>query len=61
MDCIRNCMSIGGDSDIIGAFAGGFAEAVHGIPNEIIGQGLTYLDGNLLVIVKEFTTRFMKK
>jgi|LSQX01.1.fsa_nt_gb ADP-ribosylglycohydrolase len=54
-------MSIGGDSDIIGAFAGGFAEAVHGIPNEIIGQGLTYLDGNLLVIVKEFTTRFMKK
>lgn len=34
-DAIRNAISIGGDSDTIGAIAGGVAEALFGIPDEI--------------------------
>lgn len=60
-DCIRNCMSIGGDSDTIGAIAGGIAEAFHGIPNEIRKLGLPYLDDGLLAIYEEFTKKFMAK
>jgi len=60
-DCIRNCMCIGGDSDTIGAIAGGIAEAVYGIPENILEKGLAYLDDGLTTIVEEFTKRFMKK
>ncbi len=34
-DAIRNAISIGGDSDTIAAIAGGVAEAMFGIPDEI--------------------------
>jgi ADP-ribosylglycohydrolase len=34
-DAIRNAISIGGDSDTIGAIAGGVAEAMFGIPEDI--------------------------
>ena len=33
-DVIRNCISIGGDSDTIAAIAGGIAEAFFGVPKE---------------------------
>ena len=59
-DCIRNCMSIGGDSDTIGAIAGGIAEAVFGIPDKLKKQGLSYLDENLKAIYTEFSKVFMK-
>lgn len=33
-DCVRNCISLGGDSDTIAAIAGGIAEAYYGgVPN----------------------------
>jgi type I restriction enzyme M protein len=54
-------MCIGGDSDTIGAIAGGIAEAVYGIPENILERGLAYLDDGLTTIVEEFTKRFMKK
>ena len=34
-DAVRNAVSLGGDSDTLGSIAGGIAEALHGIPNEI--------------------------
>lgn len=34
-DAIRNAISIGGDSDTVAAIAGGVAEAMFGIPEEI--------------------------
>uniref|UniRef100_UPI0040484755 ADP-ribosylglycohydrolase family protein n=1 Tax=Polynucleobacter sp. TaxID=2029855 RepID=UPI0040484755 len=34
-DAIRNAVSLGGDSDTIAAIAGGIAEAMFGIPDEI--------------------------
>jgi ADP-ribosylglycohydrolase len=37
-DAIRNAISIGGDSDTIGAIAGALAEALFGIPDPIIQE-----------------------
>lgn len=42
-DAIRNAISIGGDSDTVAAIAGGVAEALFGIPEEIAHQGWSYL------------------
>ncbi len=42
-DAIRNAISIGGDSDTIGCIAGGIAEALFGIPNDIREKGMSYL------------------
>ncbi|MBD5804512.1 ADP-ribosyl-[dinitrogen reductase] glycohydrolase [Azoarcus sp. Aa7] len=38
-DAIRNAISIGGDSDTVAAIAGGVAEALFGIPDDIADQG----------------------
>lgn len=53
-DVIRNCISIGGDSDTLAAIAGGIAEAYYGIPKEIADKAKTYLDDLLLSIVTDF-------
>ena len=54
-DVIRNCISIGGDSDTIAAIAGGIAEAYYGVPEEYSDQVRTYLDEELLRVVDDFT------
>jgi ADP-ribosyl-[dinitrogen reductase] hydrolase len=38
-DAIRNAISLGGDSDTLGAIAGGIAEARFGIPDDIAAEG----------------------
>ena len=38
-DAIRNAISIGGDSDTVAAIAGGVAEALFGVPDEIADAG----------------------
>ena len=53
-DVIRNCISIGGDSDTIAAIAGGIAEAYYGVPEEFSIQARAYLDKGLLRIVDDF-------
>ena len=53
-DAIRNSISIGGDSDTIGAITGGIAGAYYGIPDEIRKIALCYLDKRLLGILKKF-------
>lgn len=53
-DAIRNAISIGGDSDTIGAITGGIAGAYYGIPDEIRKIALCYLDKRLLGILKKF-------
>ena len=50
-DCMRNCISIGGDSDTIAAIAGGIAEAYYGLPEEIWEQAKAYMPEYLLKIV----------
>ena len=53
-DVIRNCISIGGDSDTIAAIAGGIAEAFYGVPEELEGQLDRYLPSRLMDICKSF-------
>lgn len=43
-DAIRNAISIGGDSDTIGAITGAVAEAYYGVPENIRECALTYLN-----------------
>ena len=53
-DVIRNCISIGGDSDTIAAIAGGIAEAFYGIPEEAEQQMWRYLPPVLADICRNF-------
>lgn len=52
-DCMRNCISIGGDSDTIAAIAGGIAEAFYGVPEDIWQQAKEYLPEDLLEIMEK--------
>lgn len=49
-DVIRNCISIGGDSDTIAAIAGGIAEAYYEVPRWMIRRAMNYLDLDLYEI-----------
>lgn len=42
-DAIRNAISIGGDSDTIGAICGAVAGAYYGVPEDIRAKALTFL------------------
>ena len=53
-DAIRNAISIGGDSDTIGAITGSIAEAAYGIPEDIKEKSMSYLDGRLKSVYKNW-------
>ena len=57
-DAIRNAVSLGGDSDTIGAITGGMAQAVYGIPQNLRETALTFLDERQTDILQAFETRF---
>ena len=55
-DAIRNAISLGGDADTLAAIAGPIAEALHGIPDELIAQATNrYLSDapDILEIIQE--------
>ena len=54
VDVIRNCISIGWDSDTIAAIAGGIAEAYYGVPEELKQAMQLYLSPELWNIVCAF-------
>ena len=60
-DALRNAISIGGDSDTIGAIAGSIAEAYYGITNDVKYTALSYLDDYLLDIVEDFERYFRRE
>ena len=60
-DAIRNAISIGGDSDTIGAITGAIAEAYYGIPKEIEDMAMTYLDDNFKKVLQLFNQKINKK
>ena len=60
-DCIRNAISIGGDSDTIGCITGSIAEAFFGIPQEIREKGLSYLPEKFKDIVMVFEDKYGTK
>ena len=60
-DCIRNAVSIGGDSDTIGCITGSIAEAFYGVPQALYDKGLSLLHPDLKAVVLEFEHRFGNK
>ncbi len=57
-DAIRNAISLGGDSDTIGAITGAVAEACFGVPCHIRERALTFLDDRLRAILLNFESRW---
>ena len=53
-DCLRSTMSIGGDSDTLGAIAGAIAEAYYGVPDELWSEAENYLDNEARVLIRRF-------
>lgn len=60
-DCVRNAISIGGDSDTIGCITGSIAEAYYGVPEEIRKVALGYIPEEFKIIINEFESQFGKK
>jgi ADP-ribosylglycohydrolase len=50
-DAIRNAISIGGDSDTVGAIAGAVAEACFGIPDAVAATALGYLPAEMVEVL----------
>ena len=54
-DAIRNAVSLGGDTDTLGAITGSIAEAFYGIPAVLIAECRSRIDGGLMMdILDEF-------
>ncbi len=51
-DAIRNAVSIGGDTDTIACIAGGMAEALWGIPQQIKAQAMSYLPNEMIRVLE---------
>lgn len=53
-EVVRLAISIGGDSDTIGAIAGSLAEAMYGIPPELEEKALSYLPSEMKQVIHNF-------
>lgn len=53
-DAVRTAISMGGDTDTMGAITGSIAGAYYGVPEELKQQACAYLDGELLKILVDF-------
>ena len=60
-DAIRNAISIGGDSDTIGAITGGIAEAYYGVPRWIESEAKKRTPPELVSVLERFEKRFQGK
>ena len=56
-DAIRNAISIGGDSDTVGAIAGGVAEALYGIPEQLTREATSRLPCEMIAILEKMYQR----
>lgn len=52
--CIRNAVSLGGDSDTLAAIAGSIAEAYYGLSEELKERARYYLTEDLLEVLDEY-------
>lgn len=57
-DAIRQAVSIGGDSDTLGAIVGSLAEARFGVPVEMKNAALNYLPEDMRKVVIDFNNKF---
>lgn len=58
-DTIRNCISLGGDADTMGAIAGGIAAAYWEVPKGIQYEAISRLDNQLRSVLIEFEEKFL--
>ena len=58
-DALRNAISIGGDSDTIGAICGAVAGAYYGVPDDIREKAESFLDPFLTETLHKFEHRFV--
>ena len=56
-DALRNAISLGGDANALAAIAGSLAEALHGIPPEIVETSLEYLPAEMQEVIADFDGR----
>lgn len=56
-DCIRNAISLGGDSDTLAAIGGSLAEAYYGIPENHAKEAMLRMDEYLLTVYQRFLDR----
>ena len=54
-DAIRLAISLGGDSDTIGAMTGGIAAAYYGIPDKIARKALEYIPEDMIEVLNKFS------
>lgn len=57
-DCIRNAISIGGDSDTISCITGSIAEAFYGVPATIRKQFWDYIPCDMQTVITEFEAKY---
>lgn len=53
-DVVRNAVSLGGDTDTLAAIAGAMADAMYGVPENIIKDGLDYLEDDMKETIDKF-------
>lgn len=53
-DVVRNAVSLGGDTDTLGAIAGAMAEAMYGVPEEIVSRGSDFLPKDMVEVLQQF-------
>lgn len=58
-DCIRNVISIGGDSDTLAAVAGPIAEGFFGIPDKLWDSARTYMEEGMVGVVDTFYAKYV--
>lgn len=51
-DAVRNAISLGGDSDTLAAIAGSIAEALHGVPRDLVEQAKQYLPSDIIEVIE---------
>ena len=56
-DCVRNAISLGGDSDTLGCITGSIAEAFYGIPQALIDECRARMTREMLSVVDDFYAR----
>ncbi|MCQ2114299.1 MAG: ADP-ribosylglycohydrolase family protein, partial [Bacteroidaceae bacterium] len=57
-DCIRNAISIGGDSDTIGCITGSIAEAFYGVPQAMRDEAMQYIPDEFKEIIHTFENMY---
>jgi len=56
-DAVRNAVSLGGDSDTLAAIAGSIAEALHGVPGDLVEKAKQYLPSDIIEVMERLYRR----